>query len=81
MRGIPWNKIIFSVLILTLLIGLSSCNSDSKVVKDLKTTIDEFAKLPQRLVLALTNLMGGLRDIGGALAEQVRNIVQGMTEP
>ena len=42
MRSLPWQKIILSILFLTILIGLSSCQSDSKVVKDLKNTIDDF---------------------------------------
>lgn len=79
MRSLPWQKIILSILFLTILIGLTGCQSDSKLVQDLKNTIDAFAQIPAHLAKAVVNLMGSIGDIGGALGEQIKNIIQGMT--
>ena len=78
MPCLPWRKIILFILIITILIGSSGCQS--RAGKALDNTLDAFSQVPHRLVQVFTNLMGGLSDIGGALAEQVKNIVQGMTK-
>jgi hypothetical protein len=78
-KYVPWNKLILSLLILAIVIVSSGCQAGTEVKKSLQHTIDEFARLPQRLVHALTNLLSGLGDIGGALAEQIGNIIQNMT--
>jgi hypothetical protein len=77
MRKLPWQKIIFFILILAILVGISGCQSN--LAKDLDNLINSFAHAPDHLVRIVTNLMGGLSNIGGALADQVKNIVQGMT--
>jgi hypothetical protein len=77
MRNLPWQKIILSFLILTIIIGSSGCQS--RLGKSLDNTIDAFAKVPDQILMALANLMGGLSDIGGALADQISNIIRNMT--
>ena len=79
MHNLSWKKIILSILILTILIGSSGCQSDSPVAKDIKNTIDAFAQIPDKIGRGITNLISGIGDIGGALTESIRNIVGGMT--
>jgi hypothetical protein len=77
MRTLPWQKIIFFLLILVILFGISGCQSN--IAKDLDNFFHSFAHAPDHLARVVTNLMGGLSNIGDALADQVKNIVQGMT--
>jgi hypothetical protein len=77
MRKLPWQKIILTILVLTILIGASGCQS--KIVKDLGNSMHAFTQVGGNLERVVTNLMSGLSNIGGALADQVNNIVQGMT--
>jgi hypothetical protein len=77
LRNLPWQKIILFILILTITIGLSGCQSE--VVKDLKNTIHAFSQVPHQLDKAFTSILGSLNDIGGALAKQISNIVGRMT--
>ena len=72
MGRFSWRKIILFVLILTILLGASGCwgsNNQGNTKRELTT-------LPDRIVNAFTNLLGGLRDIGGALANQMGNMVK-----
>jgi hypothetical protein len=77
MRNLPLQKIILSILILVILIGISGCQSNP--VKGMDNIIRSLAHVPDQLGRIVTDLIGGLRDIGGAMADQVKNIVQGMT--
>ena len=77
MRNLPWQKIIIFILFLTILVGITGCQSN--IAKDLDNFIHSFAHAPDHLARIVTNLMGGLNNIGDALADQVKNIVQGMT--
>ena len=77
MRNKPWQIIILSILILAILIGLSGCTS--KVVKNLENGFDTLTHVPDHIGNIVSGLLSGLSDIGGALADQISNIVGGMT--
>jgi hypothetical protein len=77
MRNKPWQIIILSILILTILIGSSGCTSN--VVKSLENGFDTLAHVPDHIGNIISGILGGLGDIGGALADQISNIVGGMT--
>ena len=76
MRNLPWQKIILFILILSILIVSSGCQS--KLAKNLENSFDAFSHAPDKLVGVFTDLLGGLSDIGGALIQQIKNIVGGM---
>jgi hypothetical protein len=78
MQNFPWQKIILSILILAIMIGVSGCQS--KPFKGTEDFINSFARAPDILGRIVTDLLGGLRNIGGALADQISNIVGGMIE-
>ena len=77
MRELPWKRIILFLLLLVILIGITGCQST--LAKDLDNFIHSFTHAPDHVARVVTNLMGGLSNIGDALADQVKNIVQGMT--
>jgi len=77
MRSLPWRKIILTILILAILIGSSGCTS--KVAKDLKNSFDTLSQVPDHLGQAISNILSGVGDIGGALADQVSKIIGNMT--
>jgi len=77
MRSLPWRKIILTILILAILIVSSGCQS--KVAKDLKNSFDTLSQVPDHLGKAISNIFSGLGDIGGALADQISNIIGNMT--
>jgi len=77
MRELHWKRIILIFLILVILIGITGCQSN--LAKDLDNFIHSFAHAPDHLARIVTSLMGDLSNIGDALADQVKNIVQGMT--
>jgi hypothetical protein len=75
MRRLPWRKIILSLLLLTIIIGLYGC----QLGKNLDNTVREFSTIPDRIAQGFTNLMGSVSGIGSALADSIGNIVNGMT--
>jgi len=77
MRKLPWQKIILSILVLTILIVVSGCQS--KIVKDVGNSMNGFTQVGSNLEKVITNLMSGMGNIGQALADHVNNIVKGMT--
>ena len=77
MGYLSWQKIILSILILAILIGISGCQS--KLARDVEETLDAFSQLPDRVGNIFSEIMGGLSDIGAALADQVSKIIGNMT--
>ena len=77
MRYLPWQKIILSILILAILIGASGCQS--KLARDVEKTLDSFSHVPDHVGNIFSKILGGLSDIGGALADQVSKIIGNMT--
>jgi hypothetical protein len=77
MRKSPWLKIILTLLVLTILIGISGCQS--KIVNDFGNSMHGFTHVGRDLGRVVTDLMSGLSNIGGALADQVNNIFRGMS--
>ena len=70
-----WWKITLFILTILLLLGLSGC----QLVDGMENTADEFSRIPDRLEQALFNLLTEIKNIGGALTDQIRNIVGNMT--
>jgi hypothetical protein len=77
MRNLPWQKIILSVLLLTILIGIPGCQSS--LAKGVEHTFNTLSHLPDHVGNVIANIMGGLSDIGGALADQISRIIGNMT--
>ena len=77
MRNHPWLIVILIILVLATLFGASGCQS--KVGKELGDSIHSFTQIGANLERAVSNMMNGLNNIGGALADQVNNIIRGMT--
>jgi predicted PurR-regulated permease PerM len=75
MQARYWWKITLIILTITILLGLSGC----QVIEGMENTADEFSQIPDRLEQAVFNLLAGIRNIGGALADQIRNIIGNMT--
>ena len=71
----PWRKIILSILILTFLLSSSGCQA-GKSLDDLKHEIN---RLPDHIAQAFIDMLGGVKDVGNALAERIRDIVRNMT--
>ncbi len=71
----PWRKIILSIIILAFLLGSSGC----QVGKSLDSLKHEINRLPDRIAQSFIDLLGGVKDVGDALAERVSDIVHNMT--
>jgi len=74
MQACNWWKIILIILTISALLGLSGC----QLIEGIENTADEFSHIPDRLEQAVFNLLAGIKNIGGALADQIRNIVGNM---
>ncbi len=70
-----WRITLLCLLILALVLGLSAC----QLGKEMQNTAHTFSQLPDRLVQGLIDMLGGLKGIGTALSDSIRNIVRGMT--
>ena len=70
-----WWKITLIIIIIAILLGLSGC----QLVNGMENAADEFSIIPDRLEQALFNLLAEIKNIGGALTDQIRNIVGNMT--
>jgi hypothetical protein len=73
---LSWRKIILCLLILSFLIGISGCQAGKIVDK----TADSIRAIPDRIGQAIVSIVDGIKNIGDALADQVSNIVKGMTD-
>ncbi len=70
-----WRIILFCLIILALLMGLSAC----QLVENAQNTAHDISHLPDRLVQGFINLLGSIKGVGTALADSIRNMVRGMT--
>ncbi len=77
MRNLPWQKIILSILLLTILIGIPGCQSG--LAKGVENSFKTLSQVPDRVGNVISNIMGSLSDIGGALADQISRIIGNMT--
>jgi hypothetical protein len=77
MKNLPCKKIILFILVVTILVAASGCQS--KLGKDVERSIHEFSHAPDRLGNIFTKIMGGLSDIGAALADSVSRMIGNMT--
>lgn len=77
MEHLPWKKILLCILIITIIIGISACQS--KLGKGIGNFFDTLSQMPDHVGDIFTKIMGGLSDIGAALAEQVNRIIGNMT--
>jgi len=74
-----WRKVILSILILAIISGSSGCQAVGEVERGLQNLRDGMATLPDRVSQVLVNLLGGIRSVGTALADSVRDMFSGMT--
>jgi hypothetical protein len=72
MQILPWQKII-----LTILSGISGCQSN--LANDLGSSRHGLIQVEGKMESVITNLTGGMSNIGGVLDDQVNNNVQGIT--
>lgn len=79
MQTLPWQKIILLILALTIVIGLSGCQS--KLAKGVENSFEALKQVPDRLVQGISNVLGGIGDVGGALADSIKNVIGNMTGP
>ena len=77
MRNLPWQKIILLILILTIAIGLTGCQS--KLAKSIGNSFEKLSQVPDHLVQGISNLLSGIGDVGGALADSIKNVIGNMT--
>ncbi len=70
-----WHNILLCILLLALVVTLSGC----RAVNNLDRVTKAISAIPSRLGEVVIDLMGGIGNIGNALANQVGNIVKGMT--
>jgi hypothetical protein len=72
----PKIRIIFlCVLLLFVMTLLTGC----QMTRNLDEAIREISMIPSRLGRVIIDLMSGIGNIGDALANQVGNIIKGMT--
>ena len=74
-----WRKVILSILILAIISGSSGCQAVGEVERGLQNFRDGMATLPDRVSQALVNLLGGIRNVGAALVDSMRDMFSGMT--
>ena len=67
------------IMIVILLIAMITILSGCQAIKNLDDTGRELARLPDRLVQAFIDMLGGLRGIGEALANMVGDMVKNIT--
>jgi hypothetical protein len=76
-RNFPWKKILLFILIMMIIFGSSACQS--KLAKNIENTLKAFSQVPDHLGNIFIKIMGGLSDIGQALADQVGRIISNLT--
>jgi hypothetical protein len=75
MNKFTLRHIVLLTVILLIVLGLSGC----QVGEGIDRAADAFSRLPDRIVIAISNVLGGISEVGAALGDMVRNMVRGMT--
>ena len=78
MYNLTWRRIVLSMLILSILSGLAGCQASSEVSKSWQNFKVWLDSLPHRVAQALSNLLSGIRDIGSALVNSIKDMVGGI---
>ncbi len=78
MHRLTWQKIIIFILIVVVISATTGCQAGGQAAKRAQNFMDELSRLPNRIMQALTNLVGSVKGIGTALADQIRDIVGGI---
>jgi hypothetical protein len=75
MQKINWRIILLCLLLLAVVVLLTGCALADKM----ENTTRALSNIPARLGQVIVDLMSGIGNIGNALANQVGNIIKGMT--
>lgn len=73
----PWKKFIILILVFAILIATAGCQSQA--AKGVQNWFNGFRHAPDQIGRAITGIVGGLGNIGGALADQFKDMLGGMT--
>lgn len=75
MHKSTWRFILLCLLLLTVVLVLSGCQAS----RSLENFTRAISSIPSRVGDVIIDIMGGIGDVGKALADQVGNAIKNMT--